>query len=122
MCLGIKPKINTMFTSLLNPILAIMSLSTATGVLVHDTRIDKAAVTALAMPAAIVSLDTSSKLAGLSGDLHTHAERASLSQAIHDLKGQMPRTIPRSEDKKHTLPKFVAKGHHAFDNYNLPIV
>lgn len=111
-----------MFASLLNPILAIMSLSTVTGVLVHDTRIDKAMVTALALPAAIVSVDSSSKLAGLSGDLHTHAERTSLSQAVHDLKGQTPRIVPRNEDKKHTLPKFVAKGHHAFDNYNLPIV
>jgi hypothetical protein len=111
-----------MFTFLINPILAIMSLSTATGVLLHDTRIDKATVTALALPAAVVSLDGSSKLAGISGDLHTHTERTSLSQAVHDLKGQTPRILPRNEDKKHTLPKFVARGHHAFDNYNLPIV
>ena len=111
-----------MFAYLINPLLALMSLGTATGVLLHDTRIDKATVTALALPAAVVSLDGSSKFAGISSDLHTHAERTSLSQAIHDLKGQMPRTLPRNEDKKHALPKFVAKGHHAFDNYTLPIV
>lgn len=111
-----------MFAFLINPILAIMSLSTAAGVLLHDTRIDKAAVTALALPTAVISLDGSNKLAGISGDLHTHTERTSLSQAVHDLKGQTQRTLPRNEDKKHALPKFVTKGHHAFDNYNLPLV
>lgn len=111
-----------MFANLLHPLLAIMSLSTATGVLVHDTRIDKATVSALALPSVMASVDAASKLSALSGDAHTHVERGSLAQAVHDLKAQNPRIQPRSDEKRHFLQKHVARGHHAFDNYNLPLV
>jgi hypothetical protein len=112
-----------MFTPLLNPILAIMSLSTAAGVLIHDTRIDKAASAAFALPAAVMSVDATSKLAGLASDLHTHVERGSIAQAVNDLRTQNPRIQPRSnDDRKHMMQKHVARGHHAFDNYSLPLV
>jgi hypothetical protein len=112
-----------MLANLLHPILAIMSISTAAGVLVHDTRIDKAAVSALAVPSIMASIDgSSSKLSALSGDMHTHVERGSLAQAVHDLKAQNPRIQPRIDERKHFLQKHVARGYHAFDNYNLPIV
>ena len=112
-----------MTASSIRSLLIFLSLSTAAGVLIHDTRLDKATVTAMALPVALAGLDSSyGKLGDLSGTPHTHTERASLSQLVHDLRGQMPRIMPRENNKKHVLPRYVARGHHAFDNYNLPIV
>ena len=102
---------------LLNPLSIFVSLLTMTGVAVHDTNVDKAITTAY-QKYSIVTSDV--KAPG--NDPHTHSERGSLSQAIRDLKATNPRVQPRNEDKKHLLPKHVARGHHAFDNYNLPIV
>jgi len=110
-----------MFAQIINPIIVAMSLSTAAGVLLHDTRIDKMTATALSLPSLVTYADVD-KVPYLKSDLHNHIERGSLSQAVNDLKAQAPRIMPRSEDKKHALPKYVARGHHAFDNYNLPLV
>lgn len=114
-----------MFPFLINPLTTIfVSVSTATGVFVHDTHIDKATATATAIAApAVMAYESSTKQTGISPELHTHAERGSLSQAVQDLKTQNPRVQPRhNDDKKHLLQKRVAKGHHPFDNYTLPIV
>lgn len=109
---------------LINPIAILISLSTATGVLLHDMHIDKAAVTALNLPSSLVTYDANSgKITAISNDLHTHTERNSLAQVVHDLKTPSPRLLPRhNEDRKHLMQKVVARGHHAFDNYNLPLV
>jgi len=110
-----------MFAILINPLAILMTFSTATGVLVHDMHLDQA-VSTLAMPAAMASVD-STKAMNLGGADHTHVERASLSQALHTLRTGNPRVQPRvAEDKKHLLQKRVMRGHHAFDNYNLPVV
>lgn len=112
-----------MLPSFINSTALIVSLSTATGVLLHDMRIDKAMTTALAVPASQAVYETGGKLVNFTTDLHTHTERNSFSQAVHDLNSQTPRVQPRNmEDRKHLLPKYAARGHHAFDNYNLPIV
>lgn len=109
-----------MLTNFINSFAIAISLSTATGVFMHDTKLDKA-MTTLSLPPAIADTSASaSKVLG--GTPHTHTERVSFSQAVHDLKTQNPRVQPRSDDKKHLLQKRVMKGHHAFDNYNLPIV
>lgn len=110
-----------MLPAILNPIAIAISLSTATGIFVHDTKIDKA-VTTLSLPPAIASTTAASAKVMLDGMPHTHSERTSFAQAVHDLKTQNPRIQPRGDNKKHALPKRVAKGHHAFDNYNLPVV
>lgn len=111
-----------MFTALLNPLAVIISLCTATGVLVHDMHIDAATSTALALPSVVVSHEAGNRYVSFDGNAHTHVERTSLSQAIINLKTQNPRIQPRTtEDKKHLLQKRVVRGHYAFDNYNLPI-
>lgn len=110
-----------MISNLTNTLALLLSLVTAGSVFVHDTRIDKAAVAATALPAPASYEENASKTL-LSGDAHTHVERASIGQAVKDLTGRTPRIQPRNDDKKHSLPKRVGKGHHAFDNYNLPIV
>lgn len=110
-----------MLTHYINSFAIALSLSTATGIFVHDTKIDKA-VTTLSLPPAIASTTAASAKAILDSTPHTHSERASFAQVVHDLKTQNPRIQPRGDNKKHALPKRVAKGHHAFDNYSLPVV
>ena len=110
-----------MFTVLINPLAVLMSFSTATGVLVHDMHIDQA-LSSLAMPAAMASVDTTKTL-NLGGADHTHVERTSLSQALRDVRVGNPSIQPRvAENKKYLLQKRVTRGYHAFDNYSLPIV
>jgi hypothetical protein len=106
-----------MLSNLLNSFAIFISLTTTSGILVHDTHIDQA-VAAVAMPAILASYDTTSKLGAES---HTHVERTSLSQTVTTLNSRAPGMQPR-EDRKHLMQKHVARGHHAFDSYNLPIV
>jgi len=111
-----------MFSNLINPLAILVSLSTASGVLVHDTHIDTAAVTALSLPAIMASYDNTAKVAGFGGEAHTHVERSSFSQTVHAFNSHTPGLQPRAhEDKKHLMQKHVGRGHHAFDNYNLPL-
>jgi hypothetical protein len=111
-----------MFTSIFNSIAILLSLSTATGILVHDTKIDKA-TTVLASPLTMTSYDTSSKALDMHTDLHTHVERGSVAEALNDVRSENPRIQPRIfEDKKHLLSRHVSRGHHAFDSYSLPLV
>lgn len=112
---------------LIQPFIMLMSVSTATGVLMHDTHLDKAAVTAMYQQSSSASTSTVThhEIAPKSPvpELHAHAERGSLSQAVRDMKASNPRVQPRNhEDKKHLLQKRVAKGHHPFDSYNLPLM
>lgn len=112
-----------MFSNLLNPLAILVSISTATGVFMHDMSLDKLTSTALALPSVMANYEANGHVVHFGGDLHPHVERLSLSQAVNDLKGQNPRIQPRlSDDKKHLLQKRVMRGHHPFDNYNLPIV
>jgi hypothetical protein len=107
-----------MLSNLLNPLAIIISLSTASGILVHDTHIDQAVSSSLAMPAILANVDPANKL-GAEG--HTHVERTSVSQVITTMHSRTPGMQPR-QDKRHLMQKHVARGHHAFDNYSLPIV
>lgn len=123
-----KIKINTlanMFSTFSNYLAILISLSTMTGVLVHDMYIDKATVAALVLPTTTASYETNNKLGSFTPDLHTHIERGSVSRTLtlNDLKTQTPRIYLRTtEDKKHLSQKHISRGYHAFDNYHLPIV
>ncbi len=104
--------------TILNFLALTLSLGTASSVLVHDTNIDKAMVTALAAQTASITGP-----AKLGNDPHTHSERGSLYQAIRSLNSSQPRTQPRGqEDRKYVQAKPTARGHHPFDNYTLPLV
>lgn len=106
------------------PVAFLVSLSTAAGVFLHDMQVDKAASVALSLPPTVaLTYDSGGKLATFSPDLHTHIERSAYSQTINELNSRAPRLQARlAEDKKHFLQKRLARGHHAFDNYNLPLV
>lgn len=105
--------------TIINLIALSFSLGTASSVLVHDTNIDKAMVTALTAEIAT----TSAAPTKLGNDPHTHSERMSLYQAIRSLNSSQPRTQPRGQDdRKYVQAKPTARGHHPFDNYSLPVV
>ncbi len=108
-----------MLTSVLSSLSLLFTLGTLSGVVLHDTRLDKAA-TILATPVSPTTYEIGNKpLVG--GDAHTHVERGSFSQAMKTYQTSTPGMQPRDE-RKHMLAKHVPKGHHAFDNYNLPLV
>jgi hypothetical protein len=108
-----------MTSKLINSFIVLTSLVTAGSVLLHDTRIDKVAVVAL--PSNSSFGEAGNKVISF-GDTHTHVERVSFSQTLHELSSSVPRIQPRNDDKKHLLQTRATRGHHAFDNYNLPIV
>lgn len=111
-----------MISTFFNSLILLISLSTATGVFLHDTRIDKATAVGMTIPA-VLAYDADTKQVNLGNDLHTHHERSVIEQSIRDLRSDNPRMQPRAnEDKKHLMQKHVTRGHHAFDNYNLPLV
>ena len=111
-----------MQSSLINSFIVMISLATASGVFLHDTRIDKAASVAI-MPLDQLGVETGAKLVHTSpNDLHTHVERTQLGHSSPLLHSLAPSIAPRNEDKKHLAQKVVPKGHHPFDNYNLPII
>lgn len=110
-----------MASPLLKLLVIILALSTASGVLVHDMRLDRAALASQSLPPPPATFDAPNKLGGLGLDQHTHVERQTFSQAVRDWQGKTPRLQPRVlEDKKHLLQKRVAKGQHAFDSYHVP--
>jgi len=105
-----------------NPLPILLSLSTLFGVLVHDTKIDQFTTAYLAPPALVMSTEGANNGLKL-GDPHTHMERVALSQLTRSLALESPRMQPRTqEDKKYVLQRNVVRGHHPFDNYNLPVI
>lgn len=91
--------------ALLNPLAVVLSISTASGVFVHDSNIDKATLTAL-NPSIVRSADPAEGLKKLGNTPHTHDERGSLSQAVRDIKGQKPRIHSRNtEDREYVTGK-----------------
>ena len=110
-----------MFPLPLNLLAIALSLGTTTGVLVHDMHIDNAFAAQLALPTHVGNYDTGRFINF--GDQHTHVERTQASQALSAFRTDIPKIQPRVlEDKKHLLQSRTPRGHHAFDNYNLPIV
>ena len=107
-----------MLSNFTNSLLLFLSLITATGIVMHDTRIDKATTVAIVPPLA-AGYEIGAK--SLQADPHTHVERGSI-QAMNVFHSTAPAIQPRTHDKKHLLQRTVPRGHHAFDNYNLPLV
>jgi hypothetical protein len=112
--------------ALLNHLMTGISLITALGVFVHDSRVDKAATTIVyGQFKATTSATLSQRYQDFaSSDAHTHpdhnAARASL---LNHFAYQSPSIPPRGqEDKRHLLKEIRSRGHFAFDNANLPYI
>lgn len=94
-----------------------LAIVTTLGILVHDTKLDKALGIVIAVPAALASI--SGVVPKLAGEGHNHVERVSL-DSIRSMSG-MPRIQPRDDHKKYVLSKKVSKGVRAFDGYYVPL-
>jgi len=102
--------------ALFNQLAVALSLTTLTGVAIHDTKVDKALVSSIVSSSASKSVASSGDSIK-SGEFHTHVERTSFAQAVHEV----PRVHVRENNKKHVTPNKVARGHHPFDGFNLPV-
>lgn len=97
-----------MFSALnITPLL--FTIFTGFGVVVHDTQIDHAAVTAITSVGAVVvaAHSTLNVLPDLRPtDQHTHAESVKVTQTLRTLNGLEPRLQTRfNEEKKYIGPK-----------------
>lgn len=107
---------------LVTPLSIFLSLSTATGVLVHDTRLDKATLTVLSGSAAGTNSEANTKLVNHATDSHTHVERHTLSSALHQLRSDNPKVSPRTdEEKHHAAQKHLGFGNNPYENSFVPI-
>ncbi|MFZ1360422.1 MAG: hypothetical protein WAS27_00090 [Candidatus Saccharimonadales bacterium] len=104
-------------TLLLQRIAITLALLTSLGILVHDTKFDKAISLFTAAP--IVLAAGLIAIPQLASEGHNHVERAS-GEGVRSFQNGMPRIQPR-KDKRFGLPKHVAKGVHAFDGYYMPL-
>ena len=108
------------FSLFITPLSVFLSLSTSTGILVHDTKLDRAALTAKSSHSNSASSQANTKFVNIAPDLHPHSERHSM--ATKDLKTQNPKVPPRSPaEKKYVSQKNMGLGHNPFDSYALPI-
>jgi hypothetical protein len=110
------------FSFLVTPLSIFLSLSTATGVFVHDTRVDKAALSVISAPSTSAGYQSSTKLVNYATDSHTHVERHSLSQSLHELRSENPRVQPRtSNEKKYLTNKSNGFGRSPLESYAFPL-
>lgn len=86
-----------MFPIIFNPTPILLTFCAMFGVLVHDTRLDRAAAAVLPAQSSVVTTVEDLKV----NDLHTHAERVSFSQDVTE-----PSIQPRNDqDKKYVVQK-----------------
>lgn len=110
-----------------NYFMTVISLFTAMGVFMHDSRVDKASTTALSH---IVSLGygpvktVSGRYSDfVSSDAHTHPDHNAANKSlISSFYYQSPSIAPRRKSHRKELARTTAEPRHAFDNANLPIL
>lgn len=79
-----------------------LSLAIVAGVLFHDTHLDRAVTSAIALPALIAGYGVAEVLK--SND-HTHVERGSVGNRSNPTHSPMPRLQPRDDDKRYVQNK-----------------
>lgn len=93
---------------LMTQLIALFSLMTASGVLIHDTNIDKAMTSAMYKKVTDFGSDTNAQVR-TSSNPHPHAGHMSV---VKD-QGDVAKTMPRSRDRKRAATnKRVAQGYH----------
>ena len=95
-----------MFQIVITQLIALLSLLIASGVLIHDTNLDKAFSSAAHQTVAKDMTDTNANLRP-GGQPHTHAEHLNVKD-----RGDNAKVVPRRRDKKHIAPKRVVRGYH----------
>lgn len=104
------------FTQVLTPLTMLLSLSTACGVLLHDTNIDKAVLSAVDSRSITTDGDAGQTKPGSTP--HTHSEGPSLSKVVKEGRTH-PRSTPRAQDRKHTSQKRMLSGDTDIDGHRL---
>lgn len=113
------------FATIVHYFMTTVSLITALGVFTHDSRIDKAAFTAInavgthrvpLAKAAIKFSDFSS------ADPHTHSHHNAGKALLSGFVYQSPSVAPRRKSHHRELSHLTARPHHAFDNTLLPLL
>lgn len=103
-----------------NILIATVSLLTATGVFIHDGRIDRAASTTRSYTYR-KAVDTGGADLGLHGNPHTHPEK--VGRTLKGFSYQSPSIPPREQrSKRYMMQNYEPRGRHAFDNYCLPVI
>lgn len=100
-------------------LIALVSLATASGVLLHDTQIDKAVTASIqtqALGAAEVSIEHHTKVRSGSNS-HPHPEYTSVRKDGSDTTA----ALPKGRDRRKLLQKRQVKGFHG-SNFCLPLV
>lgn len=108
-------KTNMYNLALTTPISLFVSLAALAGVMLHDTKLDKLAVSIVGAPSVVSKAENGRK--AITNDTHTHVERV----GMKNMNTSQPRIMPRNEQKKHLLQKSSPKGTHVTDGYRLPI-
>lgn len=109
-----------MLSYLINTFVIAISMSTMAGILVHDTRIDRAASVMLSVPIVHMAYEASAKLTNVSPDLHTHVERVSASHILSEIGKAGTQYMPRGlHDRKRLMQRHVAKGYQTLDPSSL---
>ena len=94
----------------------LIAFATLLGVALHESKLDKLTSAAFGSTA----LAMSHEAGAMRNDTHTHVERVSVQNTLGN---QTPvNRLKYGEMKQHLLQQNVPKGHHAFDNYLLPVV
>lgn len=109
-----------MLQILFSPLAILLSLSTSTGVLLHETKVDKLASLAMAHPVAAAQKLSGGKL--LESMPHTHSDVGTLEASSREFRTQSHGMAPRRDrDEKYRMQKKVPRGYHLFDSYHLPL-
>jgi len=99
-----------MLPSIINPLSILLTLTTSVGVLVHDTHLDRATTTALALPIAFASYGAAEVMK--MGDPHTHTERVSVANTLQQLRSNQPKLQARDDQDRQyvSVKNFVSGG------------
>lgn len=107
--------------TILNIITIFISLSTATGVFVHEVHVDR--LTAASSHARKVKAGKTggSSDIKIGAEPHTHPDHSA--KTIRGFSYKNPITHPREQKmKKYLMQNIEPRGRHAFDNHYLPLV
>ncbi len=97
-----------------------LSLSTSTGIILHETKVDKLTVLAVSSPVRVAKKVSKGGL--LDNTPHTHSDTGVIESSARELRTQKPSTTPRRDrDEKYRLGKKVPRGFYLFDSYYLPL-
>lgn len=121
---------NELFTRFTSLIIATVSLLTATGVFMHDMRVDKAISlkfepgSRAVSPAAEDSTLRTKFAEFMQGDAHTHPDFKPGNSLMKGFTYPSPSIPPREREhiNKNLLRHAEPRCRHAFDNHNLPII